>query len=865
MQKTEEKILYYIDFAIEITFYTLVIFAPLFFDRRIGIVFSLSKATWIRALTLLMIGFIFTKLFMSKGNRLHRTPLDIPVLTYIVVVAASTLVSINVWQSFIGSYGRYEGFITILNYVILFFLTTNFIDSIEKKRRIMMLSLTCSVVMGTYGIIQRLGLDPYQWGGVVTNERVIATIGQPNFLAAYLAMAFIFGIYLIFTAPKNFPVYFNLENVSKNITPLGKKKNLNQKLKTNRLKLTINWEEIIYQLKFVFAYFSIPAIFVFAIYRVDGITYFFGWLTVFFILALIAIYFAFNFENLDYRISLFLIIFSLLVNIAGLLSTQSRGGLLGLICGLSVFAIVCGMDILYEHRTKLIIAGVLFIVVAIISFATIGPSQIQRFLGEVGVSENLGKPRLEAQGAAGSRIETWTTAFRVISDNLLLGIGPEVVKMRFPQYETPKFRFKEAFHVKQDRAHNETLDMTVTRGILGLIVYVWLLASTFVLGIKNAKTDKMHHLLSAGLLGAITSYLVQNQFSFGVVAITSLFWIMIGMIPIEGKNQNIEFKQPLVEFIILTWIIIFFMMYISAFPYIGDKHFKTAQNFASSGEINKSLEEFEKALKYMTFDGGYYTNYGMTILNSRFGKPFELEPFKKAIDVLERGQRVDPYNADNFYMCARAYIILSDMGVGNYLDKAKDLSEKATIIDPYYAEAYQNLSYIAEKQGNLEEAIRLYEKAFEAIPINTEIAASIYRYYKQKGDVAKAFRVLEKPLELEPKNEPLLILLGDLYSDVGDNDKAKEKYEQVLKFNVNNVRAIVGIALLYLKENKDDLAFDKLQQALLIEPDNVQLLTAFGVYYAKKGDKTNAVYYLKKALEIDPNNEPAKRYLDLLK
>ncbi|MFA5104019.1 MAG: tetratricopeptide repeat protein [Candidatus Margulisiibacteriota bacterium] len=863
-----EKLQKYLDLAIEITFYALILFAPLFFDRRIGIVFSLTKATWIRALTFIILGLIATKLLSSKGNKFIRTPLDIPVLTYIVVVAASTLISINVWISFIGSYGRYEGFITILNYVVLFFVTANYIDTIRKKRRIMMLALISSLVMGLYGIIQRIGADPYQWGGVVTNERVIATIGQPNFLAAYLAMAFLMGIYLLFTLNNNRPIYFSKKEPAKNMSSLSKKqikllkRNTPQKMAAS---YSVNWQEIIFQSKFFAAFISVPSIFVFALYYVDGNVYFLSWLAVFFIAVTFAIYYAFNFEHLDYRISSLAIIISLIINLGGLLSTQSRGGLVGLACGLVVFAIICGRQTLYEYRRKIIISAVFCTVIGIISFATIGADQVGRFVGEVDVSSKEGVPRVEAQGAAGSRIETWTSSFHVIADNVLFGIGPEVVKMRFPQYETPKFRFKEAFHVKQDRSHNETLDMAVTRGIVGLVVYVWLLFSVFRLGLNNMKEDPGRNVLTAGLLGAMAAYLIQNQFSFGVVAMTSLFWIIMGMVPKEQERCETKPAAAKVELIIAVWLVVAVFLYISSFPYLGDKYFKTAQNYAAGGQFDESFENFEKSLKYMTFDGGYYTHYGMTVLNSRAGKPPDAALMRKAIDVFARGQKVDPYNADNFYMSGRAHIILNDMGQGDYVGTAKGLSEKAIIIDPYYAEAYQNLSYIAEKRGDLKEAIRLYEKAFEAFPKNMDIGLSIYRYYKQAGQSEKAFEILERPLQIEPANGILLVLLGDLYREAGFYKKAVEKYNAALAIDHSDVKAIVGIGMVLLQTNKDKEAFNKFQEAMMIEPDNAVLNNGLGAYYMKTGDRQKAAQSFKQALASDGSNEYARRMLEYLK
>lgn len=863
-----EKLQKYLDLAIEVSFYALILFAPLFFDRRIGIVFSLSKATWIRALTLIVLGLIATKLLSSKGNKFIRTPLDMPVLTYITAVAASTLVSINVWISFIGSYGRYEGFITILNYVVLFFVTANYIDTLEKKRRIMMLALISSLVMGLYGILQRAGADPYMWGGVVTNERVIATIGQPNFLAAYLAMAFLMGIYLLFTLNRNYPVYaVKKEPAGANSAASKKQSKLSKKTASRKehSRFYFEWDEILFQSKIFAAFASIPAIFIFALYHVDGNAYFMNWLVAFLILAAIAVYFAFHFEYLDFRLANLAVVSALVINLGGLLSTQSRGGLVGLACGLVVFALLCGRQTLYEHRVKIIISGAFGLIITVLSFATIGANQIARFVGEVQISSKEGGAKVEAQAAAGSRIETWTSSFHVIADNALFGIGPEVVKMRFPQYETPKFRFKEAFHVKQDRAHNETLDMAVTRGLIGLAVYVWLLFSVFRLGLKNLKDDPSRNVLTAGLLGALTSYLIQNQFSFGVVAITSLFWIIMAMVPKEQEMSGAKPAAAKVEIIIAVWAVIAALLFVSSFPYIGDKHFKTAQNYAAGGQFDRSFEDFERSLKYMTFDGGYYTHYGMTILNSRAGQAPDAGLLRKAVDIFSRGQKVDPYNADNFYMSGRAHIILNDMGQGDYVKTAKELSERAVIIDPYYAEAYQNLSYLAEKRGDLKGAIGFYEKAFEAKPVNTDIAVSIYRYYKQTGQQEKAFEVLEKPLEIEPANEVLLVLLGDLYRESGLNERALNKYEAALSIDPSDVKAMVGIGMVFLQTGRDRDAFDKFQEAMLIAPDSSILHNGLGAYYLKRGDRVKAARSFSQALSLDGSNEFARRMLEFLK
>ena len=205
----------YLDRAIELLFFALLFCAPLFFDRSIGIVFSLSKATLIRSLTVLIMAVWLTKVFLGQGAILKRTGSDIPVLTYLLSCTAATLLSINVYVSFVGSYGRYEGLITLVNYTVLFFIAATVINSVGMLKKMMVCAVTSGALMAAYGMIQRMGLDPFVWGGVITNERVISTIGQPNFLAAYLDMAFMLGLGLILFSEKQHVRFYEFLQVTK--------------------------------------------------------------------------------------------------------------------------------------------------------------------------------------------------------------------------------------------------------------------------------------------------------------------------------------------------------------------------------------------------------------------------------------------------------------------------------------------------------------------------------------------------------------------------------------------------------------------------------------------------------------------------
>lgn len=854
---TQEKALKYIELSIEVIFLLIVLFAPVYFDRRIGIVFSLSKATWIRALTMILLGLLVTKAFTLKKEKMVRTALDLPVMTYMLCATAAVLLSINVYISFIGSYGRYEGLITLFNYGAIFFLTTNILTDENKRSRVMVAAVMASVVMSVYGLVQRLEIDPYAWGGVLTSERVIATIGQPNFLAAYLDMAFIMGLLIMFSLKNAVPQY-----------------RVQLKAKGKKQPASYKWDtgEILSQLKLFVAYLAVPAVFIFTLYHAEGNAILIQWLLSFLVMFGISIYFTFNFQDMDRRLFKGLLVLSLCLVFLGILSTQSRGGWFGLACGLGVFFIICGRKVFIDNRNTWILIAVVCILVTGFSFMKLGSQQAQRFLGEINVSQKSGAPKLELKGAAGSRLETWTSALHFIPDRPVFGVGPEVIKMVFPQYETALFRFKEGFHVKQDRCHNETLDMTVTRGLVTLAVYIILLFQVYYYGIKKARRDKAQRTVLAGLLGSMTAYLVQNQFSFGVVAITSFFWMMIGMTAsIAARDEATVPSGKLIEkpdFVIpiMAWALIIAAVYVSSFPYIADKFYKTAKIEADSNMLEQSNADYGRAMEYSAYEGLYYTNHGMAVMNLRTGnKEEDIKSMKRAISIFEKGQKADPYNADNFYMAARAYLMLNDAGAGNMLPSAESLSRRTVKIDPYYAEAYQNLGYITERKGDLEEAIKMYEKAYISNPTLTDVGKAIYRYYRMKGIPQKAAETFDKVLAQNPDNPALLMMIGDLYQDTGMYEKAKSYYEQLLSASSSDVRALTGMGQVYVNTGELKKAYDIFQIAMISDPAYPPLHIGMGVYYLKKGDIKNARQELEQAVSLDPNNESAARLLKSIK
>jgi len=776
------------DIAIEMLLIALVFLAPVIFDRRIGIVFSLTKVTTIRLIMIAILSIWSVKIMLKQEHRFIRTPLDYPVLSYFLACTVATLTSVHVLVSFMGFYGRYEGLSTLYIYCLLYFITTNFIKTKDQILRIMYTVIVAGVCMGIYGVIQRMGLDPYAWGGVVTWQRIIGTIGQPNFLAAYVDMAFIIGLALLLN------------------------------MKKLQWSLDLN-----------------------------------------------------NLVDLILRAGLVLSLFIIYVCV---LYTQSRGGFVGIFAGLSLFFILANRHkTLEKYRELGVLFGLIFVITIITSLnpATSPFGRAESEATKAGELSTLETPII-SYNATLSRFETWKSAYKIIVDRPFFGIGQEVLKMVFPRYETDKFRFYEGFHVKQDRCHNEVCDMGVTRGTITLAIYVWMLATFFYLGVKviRGDYDPDLKLYTASFLGGSAAYLVQNQFSFGVVAITTLLWVMMGMTAsIYVKPEQKPYKEQ-VDLMNMPWltfalivIIAIYLSFLSTIQFRADIYFKDARSLEDVRRFDDAIKQFERSLKISPYEGGTWTHYGISSLNVAQVSQNN-DSIKKALDIFSVTYKLDAYNADNFYIAGRAYFILSYSDPS--LIPSVILSEKKAIsIDPRYAEAYQVLGAMYERNGRNQDAADMYQKAVEINPQIAEAVTGLSNVYLRMGNLNKVIAIYSDFLAKYPNNPIFQENLAAIYVRRGESQKALKIYEDMLVTNPQNVRALVNLGFLSSKMGNSTKARDSFERAIMADPRNTDAHNGLGLYYLQTGQKQRAIEEFNQSLMVDPNNQYAKQMLETIK
>ncbi len=165
-------------------------------------VFTVPKLTFLYIVTATIVAIWALKVVREQRFEVVRTPINVLVPTFFVLTVLSTLVSISPVTSFFGQYGRWEGLTTTFSYTILALAAANFVDR-DGLRTIVKWFLLSACVVAALTIMESIWLNPitrlaavYCAAGFGVSDqnpfgpqRPIAVFGNPDFLAAYLAMA----------------------------------------------------------------------------------------------------------------------------------------------------------------------------------------------------------------------------------------------------------------------------------------------------------------------------------------------------------------------------------------------------------------------------------------------------------------------------------------------------------------------------------------------------------------------------------------------------------------------------------------------------------------------------------------------------
>jgi len=167
------------------------------------------------------------------------------------------------------------------------------------------------------------------------------------------------------------------------------------------------------------------------------------------------------------------------------------------------------------------------------------------------------------QGSAAVRLDLWQNGIKAFTKKPILGYGLENQGEAYVGY----YKVDDALFARpnsySDRAHNLILDILLTSGIVGLLVFAYFIYWVFINLIKTLKDEKYRH-LATFLIWALTVYLVSLLFNFSVTVTNIYFWFIVAVsFVVTGKSLLVlktETKNyDLAQIILITGVAILFL------------------------------------------------------------------------------------------------------------------------------------------------------------------------------------------------------------------------------------------------------------------------------------------------------------------
>lgn len=790
---------------VEWSFLGLLLSVPLYFDTNCRGVFDVPKMTILRLFSLVIICAWLLRIILTNELKFVRSKLDLPVLAFLLVSIASTICSVDPFTSLVGAYKRSEGLTTTISYVLLFFVATNFLHNNRKLlNRVVYVGIGVGVIASLYSFIQKAGLDRISWGSDVTS-RAVSTFGNPIFLGSYLAM-FI---------PVAVAYFFMKGNTQK---PTKKKKDKKKK------DIKIVEKETIEIIKIWLL----------------GITIF--------------------------------------IMYAGLFFAGSRGPLLGLIAGMILFIVLCGKKLFFYNRKRIIAFGVtLFILTVYFWFQ---PGSLGERISITLQSAKEGKGEMlekvltgeevvpeSAQvkgnwltnkliGGLSSRYFIWRNSALIIAHypqdgpirgpltfpycGLVFGVGVDTMKWVYPAFELPGMEKLEGANTDYDRAHNEIFDMAITRGLVGLAIYFWLLVAFIYLAIKGFRhiVSEENKLLIAGFSAAVIAHIVQNQFAFVVLSFTPFYWTSMGMTMVvcnytklkpqkvepdihKKSSQYIQRTPTQTWLSVLVILIVCLLGYLSILPYRADYYFNKGEKAIHNKDLDTALEMYEKAVQCNFRERHYYGELTYTYYKKADSIPMtqielKKEWIRKTINRVQDAFKVNPKDGYFYNILGAAYALEYDVGSKTARQKAIDAYHTALKYNIVFAEPLNNVGALYSKDKEYDKAIVEYKKVARMKPNDGPSHLTVADMYFKKEDYQNAIKWIKKAISIDPQLINAYHRLGEIYFLQGKFDESAAAFEEIVKIDSKNIDIYRDLGAAYFRAAESKRAKGQINDALAL-------------------------------------------------
>ncbi len=504
------------------------------------------------------------------------------------------------------------------------------------------------------------------------------------------------------------------------------------------------------------------------------------------------------------------------INLPILYYTATRGAILGFLAGLVAFGVVSGLLTKSKKIRKFSIGAIVVVALVVGVFMTIKDTS---FVAKSPVLNRLSSISF-TEKTVESRFLIWNMSIKGFQEHPVLGWGPENYNLLFSKYYDPRLWGQEQWF---DRAHNVFFDWLTSAGILGLLAYLSIFATSLYMAWKLYKKRKISVFEVAAIFAVFTAYGFHNLFVFDNLTSYFMFFSILGYISYQyseeevltQKDDSVKDEPSFLGYavIVLAFIVVSFSLYtVNLKPALAAKNLINTLRSVRAGQSPEVvLNSFKNVIALNTFGSAEavdqlsdYANKARssdnfsdeeknTILNDAL---FELESqierspkdlryylfagalygkagqFEKSFDRLTKARELAPTKQSVYFALAESY------ANGKKPEEAFIAAETAYNLDKSYGEAVKNLITVSARAGKKDYVNNLIESYYGGKDIpSTDLANA----YATIGNMEKAKDIWILLVNSNPSNAQYHLSLAATYSELNMRSKAVEEIEKAIE------------------------------------------------------------------------------------
>ncbi|MDQ3099332.1 MAG: O-antigen ligase family protein [bacterium] len=739
--------------------------------------FEFNKMYFVYGITILVSTLWLIRSIEEKRVIFKKTFLDYPLAFFLLSQVLSTILSLDIHTSIWGYYSRFHGgLLSSVCYALLYWALVSNLYGRKYVHHFLNTAILSATIVSWYGIAQHYGVDKEFWVQDV-QARVFSSLGQPNWLAAFLvALIPVTLSYFLFEYRAFYKAWYLTAVSSLFICFL---------FTASRSGLLA----LILSLGLFASLFMAQKFTIYTKYIQILVSF------LFFAGMYILLYYKFP----QYAIVVSLISIALAGSIVFLASPR-------------------------QNRIWIVAVGVILM---ISGFLYSSPDTFRLGVTGGAPGANTDAPNAIPQDAGGTetgaiRFIVWKGAWDIFTHYPILGSGVETFAYSFYQFRPIELLRTTEWDFLYNKAHNEYFNILATTGLFGVIIFIlyvfsFLKESTYVLAASvgqkwkapveklDLKVDRMKkqlindahtipHLenpyyvfmMTIGIVSGFATILITNFFGFSVVNVALLYFLFPAFIAIISTRERFSLGiisriRSIADRIIphgktLDWLhlglyglIVFAGLYLfsTLFNYwFADIRFSEARMLNRQGEIGQAHKQFAGALELRRDEPFYYSEIGWTEGEMVYSL-MKQNDASSAADIVphaENNSRIavsmSPNNVLYWKKLSDTYYNLTFFDFEQYKDDLKKAADRTMTLAPTDASTLIVLSTYYERLDDLNTAIRIIAQSVEWKPDLAEgwnrlgeLYFARYQKTKNENDKNKANEYRYKASVLDGSNE----------------------------------------------------------------------------------------------------------------